>query len=232
MGTEKIITCFETLISTIFKRLEIKIKALIFTCYVYQFWLIGGMGEKDSRVVKRVLCWVEYNKHMMDTDGDVTWTCQWFAVVVENGCERREWERKRKCELRGREGDIGPLHGGTRPQISPMDEGPFSPSGHCLRPSHPSAGVPNAALMDPRPFQFTSLSLALTLTLTLSLSLQTFSLLLISILAEETFIVLDKDLVVGQFSHGEPHLEGHCPFLFLIPPVTFFFFFFFYITKF
>ncbi|QCD79204.1 N-acetyltransferase 9-like protein [Vigna unguiculata] len=25
---------------------------------------------------------------------------------------------------------------------------------------------------------------------------------------KETFIVLDKDLVVGQFSHGEPHLEA------------------------
>ncbi|BAT88995.1 N-acetyltransferase 9-like protein isoform X1 [Vigna umbellata] len=26
--------------------------------------------------------------------------------------------------------------------------------------------------------------------------------------SKETFIVLDKDLVVGQFSHGEPHLEA------------------------
>ena len=72
-----------------------------------------------------------------------------------------------------------------------------------------------------------SLSIALsltTLTLTLSLSLHPFS-----ILAEETFIVLDKDLVVGQFSHGQPHLEGHCPFLLLFPQITFFFF---YITKF
>lgn len=34
--------------------------------------------------------------------------------------------------------------------------------------------------------------------------------------AEETFIVLDKDLVVGDFSHGEPHPEGHCLFLLLL----------------
>lgn len=33
------------------------------------------------------------------------------------------------------------------------------------------------------------------------------------IFAEETFIVLDKDLVVGNFSHGEPHVEGQYSFL-------------------
>ena len=27
-------------------------------------------------------------------------------------------------------------------------------------------------------------------------------------LAEQTFIVLDKDLVVGEFKHGEAHVEG------------------------
>jgi len=54
-------------------------------------------------------------------------------VTVENGCHGRE--RKRECELRGREGDIGPLHASKLPQISPMDEGPFSPLGHCLPPS-------------------------------------------------------------------------------------------------
>lgn len=27
-------------------------------------------------------------------------------------------------------------------------------------------------------------------------------------LAEQTFIVLDKELVVGDFIHGEPHIEG------------------------
>ena len=31
-------------------------------------------------------------------------------------------------------------------------------------------------------------------------------------------------MVVGQFSHGQPHLEGHCPFLLLFPQITFFFF--------
>lgn len=33
------------------------------------------------------------------------------------------------------------------------------------------------------------------------------------IFAEETFIVLDKDLVVGNFSHGQPHVEGQYSFL-------------------
>ena len=28
------------------------------------------------------------------------------------------------------------------------------------------------------------------------------------IFAEQTFIVLDKQLVVGEFSHEEPHVEG------------------------
>lgn len=66
-----------------------------------------------------------------------------------------------------------------------------------------------------------SLSIALPLTLTLTLSLSHYS----SLLAEETFIILDKDLLVGQFSHGQPHLEGRCPFLLPFPQITFFFFF-------
>lgn len=28
------------------------------------------------------------------------------------------------------------------------------------------------------------------------------------VFAEQTFIVLDKDLVMGEFVHGDPHVEG------------------------
>jgi len=44
-----------------------------------------------------------------------------------------------------------------------MDEGPFSPSSHCLRASYPPRGVPHAALLVPGPYQLTSLSLSLLL---------------------------------------------------------------------
>lgn len=54
--------------------------------------------------------------------------------------------------------------------------------------------------------------------------------------AERTFIVLDKHLVVGEFSHGDPHVEGwsnlqpyNCYYLFGWLEFCFFIFIFFII---
>ena len=111
----------------------------------------------------------------------------------------------------GREGDSCALHGGTRGHIPSLDERPFSSPSHRLRTPLSPPWISHANLLDPRPSQYS---------LSLTLSLLRFELCCVCFgdwflffyfiynFVERTFIVLDKDLVVGEFVHGDPHVEG------------------------
>lgn len=94
----------------------------------------------------------------------VLFLCLWTRQ--RNLSEQRitEGERakdgEKECEFGGKEGDNGTVHGSTRTQVPWVDARPGSPWSHRLWAPHPWPGISHAALLDPRPPQF-SLSLSM-----------------------------------------------------------------------
>lgn len=123
------------------------------------------------------------------------------GLRVSYNSERRKGGNN-GSELGGFESDTGSVHEATRPQVPSMDARSCSTPSHRVGALDSRRRVRDAAYMDSRPPQYFCFPHSIFLFRFYRHNCNP------TLSVERTFIILDKDLVSGEFVHGDPHVEG------------------------
>ncbi|KAL8159351.1 hypothetical protein V2J09_000888 [Rumex salicifolius] len=111
-------------------------------------------------------------------------------------------------KFRRGESDTGTIHEGTCSKVPSVDAGSVSPPGYRVRAPYSSRRVRYAALLDSRSQQLNYASFFVHYLFLLLQQLFFFICMSVCCLSERTFIILDKQLIVGEFQHGQAHVEA------------------------